>query len=334
MCKKLPKKPPNQFTKSLQYDLFTRFVANDGDLVSNTIELWQRIPKYIFTARQVAKLRNIDGYAEPFEKEFIFNKVNYSVLIRPAQILQKDGSYKHFFPSITEELIEEVLLRFLSEQYRGIHNPSELETWVKFSLSMIRKELKERGKSRSIKQIKQAIDVMRYSNITVYENNKELFNEPLLTVFTVTRKEYIENRKSLHIARLPYLISLAINNLEYRQFNYDRMMRCKEQLSRWLYKHFVHRYKQASVLDDYHFMYQYLKENTGLLEQAREIDNRRKVLAALKELKSQRVLIQYTSKEKKRGRTIIDVVYTVTASLEFEKEQKAANKRARIIMNN
>jgi hypothetical protein len=35
------------------------------------------------------------------------------VTIQPALIKQKDGSYKAFFPSVTEELIEEYIEYFL-----------------------------------------------------------------------------------------------------------------------------------------------------------------------------------------------------------------------------
>ena len=61
------KKPPKDPIKSLQLDLFSQFVTNDQSQVSNTIELWERIPKYFFTAKQVEKLRTIDGLAEPYE---------------------------------------------------------------------------------------------------------------------------------------------------------------------------------------------------------------------------------------------------------------------------
>ncbi len=47
------KKPPDKPKKSVQLELFTQFVTNDQSSVSNTIELWERIPKYFFTAKGV-----------------------------------------------------------------------------------------------------------------------------------------------------------------------------------------------------------------------------------------------------------------------------------------
>ena len=104
MTKKLPKKsPPQEIKKSLQFDLFGRFVANDGTEVSNTVELWESIPKYFFTPHQMKKLRTTDGLAKPFEFPFVQNKNSCLVVVQPALIKQEDGSYKAFFPSVTEE---------------------------------------------------------------------------------------------------------------------------------------------------------------------------------------------------------------------------------------
>ena len=162
-----------------------------------------------------------------------------TVTIQPALIKQEDGSHKAFFPSVTEELIEEALKKILANQNYGIHDPTKSETWVKFSLYMVQKELKKRGKTRSIVEIKHAIQVMSRCNITLSKSKKEIWNGAILQdLVTVDREEYIKDSDSLHAARLPLFISHAIDKLEYRQFNIDRHMQLKTQLSRWLYKRF------------------------------------------------------------------------------------------------
>ncbi len=75
-------------------------------------------------------------------------------MFQPALIKQKDGTFKAFFPSITEELVEESLKKFLTDQNYGIHDPKNQETWVRFSLSMVSAELKARGRERNRNQIK------------------------------------------------------------------------------------------------------------------------------------------------------------------------------------
>jgi hypothetical protein len=228
------KKPPKDPIKSLQLDLFSQFVTNDQSQVSNTIELWERIPKYFFTAKQVEKLRTIDGLAKPYEWAYTENGNEYTVSIQPALIKQKDGKYKAFFPGVTEELIEEALKKIFSDQQYAIHDPEKTESWIKFTLGMIQKALKTKGRSRSIDEIKHGINVMSSCLLTFSKGGKELWRGAILQdLVTVGREEYLASTDNHHIARLPLFISHSINNLDYRQFNYDRLMSCNEQLTRW-----------------------------------------------------------------------------------------------------
>jgi hypothetical protein len=244
-------------------------------------------------------------------------------------IEQEDGRDKAFFPSVTEELVEEALKKILTDQNYGIHDPAKAETWVRFTLRMVQKELKARGKTRSVNEIKHAVSVMSKCNISLLNGKKEVWTGSILQdLVTVDREEYTENTNAHHIARMPLFITHAIDKLEYRQFNYDRLMRFYNQLTRWLYKRLIHRYKQASILDTYHFMYSDVKQGSALLEQASERDNRKKVIAALDELVEDGVLLSYEAQEIKEGRKVTDVKYTVTAAPDFIREQKAANKRA------
>lgn len=322
------KKPPALPVQSPQYDLFSQFVTNDPGEVSNTVEVWESIPKYFFTPHQVQKLRTSTGHANPYKWAYKYNNLDCEVKIQPALVEQGDGSYKAFFPSVTEELVEESLKKILADQRYGVHDPGNLETWVKFTLSMIQKELTTRGRSRSRNEIKHAIEVMSSCIITLSKEGKEVWKGSILQdLVTVGRDEYLADSKAQHIARLPLFISHAINQLEYRQFNYDRLMSCSDQLTRWIYKQLIHRYRQASIINDYHFMYSTLERDSGLLQQGRVNDNRRKVLEALDELKERAVIKDYECTVKKEGRKIVDVKYKVEPATNFIGEQKAANKR-------
>ena len=330
MSNKPMKKPPQELMKSVQQDLFSQFTTNEKDKVSNTVEVWECIPKYFFTPAQVKKLRTPTGHADPYKWKYSYNDFNCMVKIQPALIEQKDGSYKAFFPSVTEELVEEALKKILSDQRYGIHDPNNVETWVRFSLKMVQKELKARGRSRSIDQIKHAVEVMSSCMIFLSKEGTEIWKGAILqNLVTVGRKEYLADTNAHHVAQLPLLVSHAINHLEYRQFNYDRLMSCDEQLTRWIYKQLIHRFRQASVMNDYHFLYTKLKRDSGLLQQGRSNDNRRKVLAALDELVSRGVLMGYKSEIRKEGQTIVEVKYNLQPAPDFVGEQKAANKRGK-----
>jgi len=324
------KKPPKQYTESTQLDLFSQFVSNDKGEVSNSIEIWENIPKYFFTPAQIAKLRTATGHADPYEWEYMEEGNNFTVRIYPAPIKQEDGKFLAFFPGITEELVEEVLKKILATQNQGLHDVDKEETWVKFTLSMIRKELKQMARERNLAEIKQSIEIMNLSTIMVFRNNKEIWSGNILQdLIIVQRDEYLTDPEAQHIARLPVFISKAINKLKYRQFNYQRLMNCNEQLTRLIYKKLINRYTHASLINDYHFMYSDLKKS-GLLQQGREVANRQKVISALKELMQKEVIISYETEERKTGKKVVEVKYTVHPSAKFISEQKAANKRKNI----
>jgi hypothetical protein len=68
------------------------------------VEVWESIPKYFFTPRQISQLRTEGGLAEPYKWNFSYNDSPCTVKIQPALIEQENGKYKAFFPSVTEEL--------------------------------------------------------------------------------------------------------------------------------------------------------------------------------------------------------------------------------------
>jgi len=334
------KLPPSTAMKSLQYDLFSFYVANDLNEVSSTVEFWDSIPKYFLTAKQIEKLRTSTGHADPYEHEYIINLRNhektsilpYKVEIQPALIKQADGNYLAFFPTKTEETIEEVLKKIFSDQQYGIHDPDNMESWVKFSYSMIRRELYRMGRGLRYDQIKHSLMVMSKSVITVKEDGKEIYSGSILQDYcSIDRNKYLDHTQALHAARLPVFISHSLNSLQYRQYNYARFMECKEQLTRFLYKRLVNRFVQANYMNEYSFRYSDIKQASRLLHYIRERDNRIKVMSAFDELKERGVILSYQVAEKKKGRKITDVVYTITSAPDFIREQKASNKRAAIL---
>ena len=319
--------PPKNPIHSIQFDLFSSFLTNDRADVSNTVDVWESIPKYFITSHQTKILRTESGLAPRFEWRYVHNGIDCEVIIQPALIKQgnKDIAY---YPSVTEELIEEALKKIMVDQNYSIHDPNNTETWVAFTLGLLQKELKNRGRSRSISQIKHAITVMSRCVITLIKEGREVWTGAILQdLVTIGRDQYLDDTSAQHIARMPVFIAHAINHLEYRQFNYQRLMRCSEQLTRWLYKQLIHRYRQASRVNYYHVMYSTIERNSGLLRQGRADDNRRKVIAALDELKKREVLNDYYVDKRKQSRKIVDVKYTLHPAQPFIAEQKAANKR-------
>ena len=331
--------PPAEPVPNLQYEMFSSFLSNDMDEVSNTIERWERIPKYFLTPKQVTKLRTPDGGGKPFKWEYVNeDNIKCKIIIQPAFIEQKDGSFKACYPGITEEFIEEALKKIFTEQNCGLHVPEE-HSWVRWTLGMLSRELKDKGRARNISQIKDAIQIMGRCNLSYYENGDEIWSGSILQdLCTVGREEYevdSRDRKKYHIARLPIFVTNAINRFEYRQYNYGRYMRCDTQLARYIYKRMINRFTGASDKTEqkgnqYRILYSTLK-HTGLLQQHDERSNRTKVIETLEDLKDRGVISGYAKEDRKGDKhspkKVTDVLYTLTVSEQFTKEQKAANKR-------
>lgn len=323
------KQPPSEVSPSRQYYLFTQFFG-DSDQLSNTIELWDAIPKYAVSARRQSAMRDEKGRLQVHEHRFAYRDRVCRLEIQPASI-KVGGKYQDFYPSVDEELVEEVIRKIFANQQYGMHNAAAAESWVRFSISMIRKELATRGKTRSLDEIKHSIEILARTTIALYVDNQKtpVYTNAILSDLTrISRAEYLEDPSSLWIARLPMLISKSVNELSYRQFNYGAFMALDSQLARWLHKRLSHQYVNAGFMHDYTVLYSTLKRDSAMLEANRITKNCQALESALDELKNTGVLMDWSAEERRGARNRIDdVLYTLKAHPDFIADVKAANKR-------
>ena len=321
--------PPVKVAESKQYDLFTEFFGDQSEL-SNTIEIWDAIPKYAVSARRQVGIRDKQGRLPVHEYEFAYNNKPCRIEVQPAS-LKVDGRFRDFYPSVDEELIEEVLRKIFADQRFGLHNAPAAESWVKFSLSMIRTELKHRGKTRSIDEIKRSIEILSRTTLAFYVDTDDtpIYTAPILSDLTrVNRAAFLDDPKSLWYARLPALVSKSVNDLTYRQFNYGKLMAMQSQLARWMHKRLSHRYTNASVLQDHGLLFTTIQRDSGLLTANRITKNRQALESSLNELVEMAVLLDWAAEERRGAHNRIeDVLYTLKAHPEFVRDVKAANAR-------
>jgi len=337
VSRKTVKKPPENLPQSLQYDLFTTFFGEAAEF-SNTIELWDAIPKYAVSPRAQNALRSPDKRLPVHEYRFVYAsrragqrfESTCRVAIQPASIKTKDG-YVDFYPSTDEELVDEVIRKIFADQQCGLHDPGNTESWVRFSVQMVRKELKARGKTRSLDEIKRSIDILSKTHVALFldDTDDPVYSAPILSDVThVTRQKYLKDTSMTWVARLPALISKSVNELTYRQFNYGVLMSLSSQLSRWLHKRLSHNYTNASLLDPYDILFSSIQRDSGLLTYKRTNDNLKALDAAFEELQESSVLHSWERAEERRaGRKIVDIKYRLHAHSDFIKDVKAANAR-------
>src|SRR4030095_15898624 len=334
------KTPPESVDKNKQYDLFTTFFSKDPRDLSNTIELWDAIPKYAVSPRQQNASRDDNWRLPVHVQEFEYRPshldtapVTCRLKVQPASIEIQPGKFMDFYPSTDEELIEEVLKKIFADQQYGMHSVAGNESGVRFTLYMIQKELKTRGKSRSIDEIKRSLEIMSQAVVEVEFQGqaKSLrYTNLLLSDLTrMTRNDYLQDPKGMWYGRLPAIVSKSINELTYRQFNYATLMSLPTPLSRWLHKRLSHQYTNAGLLHPYQIKFSTIQRDSGLLHHSRRSANRKAIDSAMSALEKRNVFLSVSCQEERNGREIVDVLYTLTSHPNFISEVMAANARQR-----
>ncbi|GJL59714.1 MAG: hypothetical protein NPIRA03_25710 [Nitrospirales bacterium] len=345
------RQPPAKPQQSEQLSMFRNFYGDSKDL-SNTIEMWDAIPKYAVAGRIQASMRDEKGNLPLYEQEFVYSptyaprpeSLDCKVVIQPVKIKNKDGSSTDYYPSADEELVEEVLKKIFSDQTFGDlaeHDPAQKKSKVWFSLSMVQRELKDRGRTRSLDEIKTSIEILAKTVLEVgllkdRSRRGLLYTGTILQDLTrLTREDYLIDPKQLWCARLPEPISDSINNISYRQFNYGTLMDLKSPLARWFHKRLSHNYTQANHVNRYSILQTTIERDSGLVRHSRKDRRIAYVEDVLQELIDAKVLEGFDPEKEPapRGKGIINVKYHLQPSFEFVQEMKNANARNRDSQN-
>jgi hypothetical protein len=317
-------------SKPEQLTLFQTFLPEEDEKYSNTIELYDAIPKYFTNARAMAALREVGRYLPILDREFKYRDEVYKVQIHPARIRDKDKREKEFYPSQREELVEEALRKIACDHPNGVYLDDQ--AGVQFTLYELRQELVARGHAINVPDLIESLKICNLATIGMQTADgtgvmqASIF--PVLLI--VSKEEWLKQPKQARCyVQFNPLVTASINRLTYRQFDYLTYMSYKHRLSRWLHKRLSHNYTQAGILHPYTIRMSTILRDSGLPEKERGHDNTREIDKTLEELQDKRVLMT-VDKEILRGarRKIVDVKYTLRPDLDFVDEARKANIRA------
>ena len=329
---------PKDAYANAQLALFQSFLTNSEDQrsgLSNAVPLWDSIPRYSIPRQRMNSLRTAEGFLDVFDLSFTLGGRTIIARIHPARVITQSGKRLSYYPGEREEIIEHALRRLATEQNSGFFDSPSYRSGVRFSLHQLRSEIARCGHTMRYDQLKEGLDVLSGSTIEIIAENadgEKAFAKSayLVSLTGITRREYDSDRSARWTCQFHPLITQAIDRVTYRQFNYDRLMKCTTRLSRWLFTQLVLKYTQAAVSNTFDMRFSTIHRDSAQLSgYARIRDAITAVDEAFEQQKSLGTLL-HVKKTELRGRRkkIEDVVYTLYPSPEFVREQKAANRRA------
>lgn len=327
-----------------QLNLFQSFLANTDDVreaLSNAIDLWDNIPRYTVPRKKQDELRMAGGFLPVRKVDFQYRGKTYIAQIRPARLEVKDrdgrltGETLEHYPSAREELIEHALRKLAAEQYAGFFDKTDYRSGVAFTLYRLRQELASQGHAMTYEGLAEGLEVLHYAFLAVIDTESDsddptMISQPYLPALVkVNRKGRATDPDAKWFVQFHGLVTNSINQITYRQFNYQRLMKCSTQLARWLISQLVLKYTQAATTNSFQMRLSTIKRDSSLLNgYARQRDALVALDYAWDEVRALGALtIVKRSDELGLRAKVEDVVYTLFPSREFAAEQKAANRR-------
>jgi hypothetical protein len=352
MSEAVKKKPRRRTLKPVPVDafnnrqlsLFQDFLANtadERDALSNAIDLWDSIPRYALPRKKQEEARLPGGFLPIRKIDFQYRRKTYTAQIRPARIEARDqggkltGATIEYYPSAREELIEHALRKLAAEQYGGFFDKPDYRSGVAFTLYRLRQELASQGHAMTYEGLAEGLEILHYAQITILDPESDVDDPSLISqaylpaLAKVNKDGRAADQDAKWFVQFHGLVTNSINQITYRQFNYQRLMKCSTQLARWLINQLVLKYTQASLQNSFTMQFSTIKRDSGLLNGYSRVRDAVTALDdAWNEIKDLGVLQQISKSDHRgpRGK-LLDVIYTLYPSPKFSVEQKAANRR-------
>lgn len=309
--------------KTLELSTLPNLYDSIRDNYSTTTELYDIVPKYIHD--DVEKLRTSDGLLKPITRNFVFKKQEMVLNIIPAYLFDKQ---KSCFPSVREEIIEDVLKKLATDPAKNEFLDNRLS--VRFTLYELWKELKQIKHEYSYAQIRESLQILTKTNLEISNSdNKISFSSNMFETLgrincnskeedEISEEEY--SKKVIYFVRFNSLVSESIKNKTWRIINYKQCMSYKKVVSRWLHKRISNMFLIGDVKVPYHILLSTIIRDSGMAEYKQLRDSKRHVISCLEEMIKVGSIDRYemeTVYDKHRQNKIEDVKFSLYISQSF-----------------
>jgi hypothetical protein len=330
-----------EHTHPRQLGLFELKIGNER-FYSNTIAFWDMIPKFYYgkmnkTLQDIGK--KTESYSLPMLEREVYYKLDdtrYHITITPAIIKKKDkkdGKIKPtaFYPSTREELIEDVLRKFLAEGRGSFFNNNAS---ISFSLRDIQQELKKSKHTYSLTEIKEALEILNKTHIEAKSDRgggQEMECSGNMLIFLALATKGNASGATRCIAQFNPFVTKSIQEMTFRKYDFSKCIGYQVPLARYIHKRISHQYKQISKDHPY-----IIKESTLINDSGYNLDKELRkrhtqVESALEELKAKGTIVNYHFKEiiekKNVRKTVVDYKIYIIPSEGFISDIISANTK-------
>jgi hypothetical protein len=206
-------------TQPAQLSLFGEFLpAEARDCYSNTIELYDALPRYFSSKKRMAEERKHDTYLPSLTRRFRHRDHYYELVIKPARLVEKDGQEKEYYPSHQEEIVEEALKKLACDHSKGVFLNDT--AGVQFTLYELHAELARQGHGMQWSDLITSLEICRGTSIEVKgpEGKVEVKSSIFPVLVLTNRQEWLQNPKQVKCyVQFNPMITYCINKLTFHR---------------------------------------------------------------------------------------------------------------------
>ncbi len=304
---------PEKFAAPLQFDFF----ESDDRRITNTIALWDVAPRGVFrTSDDVRPEKSL----KLLKRVFQYGGATYQVSLTPARF-EVGGVEVERYPSEREQLVEEVVRQIAVRKSRLAMDggQGEIGIGVDFSLYEVFKELERTGHKFSYAEIREALHILHKSHVEIVrlidENGKARERVVSGTTFPNVVWADRSDPESMTKVTFNWLMSHSVMRLDFRQVDYELLMRMPSPVERWLYRcinHDVLFFKHSGR--EHTIRATEVVDGSGLVRRRRFRDSVTRVAEALGWLQRENLIDGFTNTGVFEGRKKVDAEFTLTVS--------------------
>ncbi len=314
----------------------------DRERLSNLFTAWSSIPKYNGAAL-AGKNHSVGEPLPILTHEFVHDGDRFEMILTPAQIKEEvDGKEESVFhyPGLTEEYVELALVKMAMERAQLFEpnwkGDSGYAYGASFSLNGLRGFLSEQKKGRTYPEIVRSLRILNKCNLEVVINGVSTASAPILSeMLTHTQNGYKSSDPGARWSvRFHPLISMSINNRNYRQYNIERLMDTKSRAALSLSKMLLTQARNLSPEHPFRIRYTDFVKHCGELNYSRIADGVRKFVQTAESLKDFGTLSSVKARRiyGARRNRVADVELELYGSESLIREIKAGHVKERMVL--